>query len=246
MMRVDDSGSTDAPGRHPLATRLFHAALAVTIVTQLLTSLVMRLPFRGRPANVFFTIHQYSGYAALVLAFLFWVNILRRRRGTAPGALMPWFSVAGLRALQDDIRLHLAFLRRLRLPPHEGSAPLASAIHGLGLALMTTLAVTGAFGVLMLNAGYRGSALVWADLQVHGALGNLAWAYLFGHVGLVLIQHLSRNMPLGVMWSFRADGPHADAPHAGAPRTDEREPGARPVAVPVEDAARADRPRRRA
>ena len=52
---------TDAVPRHILATRLFHAGLALAIITQLVSSLVMEPAEDGEPGNLWFTLHEYSG-----------------------------------------------------------------------------------------------------------------------------------------------------------------------------------------
>lgn len=76
-----------------------------------------------------------------------------------------------------------------------------SAVHGLGLLLMTSMAASG--GVY--------AAQVWAGLQspepdgslamtVHFALANLVWVYLIAHAGMATIHHFASSVPLGKMW----------------------------------------------
>ncbi len=100
---------------------------------------------------------------------------------------------------------HLRTVVRGRLPAYEETSPLASAVHGLGLLLMTTMAVSG--GVY--------AAQVWAGLQspepdgslamtVHFALANLVWVYLIAHAGLATIHHFGKSAPLGKMWRLRS------------------------------------------
>lgn len=189
---------------HALSTRLVHAALALSICTQLATSLLMEGPDEASAGDVLFQIHRYSGLAALALAVLFWMTLALRRRGTAPAALFPWFSGPRRRALRADVAAHLRAVARFRLPANDESGPLASAVHGLGLLLMTAMAVSG--GVY--------AAGVWAGLQspepddalamtVHFALANLVWAYLIAHAGMATLHHLAGASPLRRMWRLR-------------------------------------------
>lgn len=189
--------------RHGLPTRLIHALLAVAVIVQLGSSLLMRFPHGSEPANIFFSIHEYSGMASLAIAALFWVTVVLRRVGTDPGALLPWFSAGRRQALIEDVRTYVAALSRLRLPPHDDATPLPSAIHGLGLLLISFMAVSGTYWYLMSLAGLGRSIFVRPVMELHGAFGNLVWAYLLGHAGLGLLQHVTRNMPLTEMWSFR-------------------------------------------
>ena len=195
--------SSSSP-RHSLATRLFHASLAGAVIVQLLSSVWMHRPRGTSPGNILFPIHEYAGMLALVLAFLFWVTVLSRRVGTAPGALLPWFSAERLRALRADVGTHLRAARAFTLPPHQDHAALPSAIHGLGLLLISYMAVSGTYWYLMSLAGLGRSAFVQPFMELHGLLGNVVWAYLIGHAALALLHHVTKNLSLGVMWSVKS------------------------------------------
>ncbi|WP_425102435.1 cytochrome b/b6 domain-containing protein [Tropicibacter sp. S64] len=195
---------TPQPDQHSLSTRLVHAGLALSICTQLATSLFMQGPTDTTAGDAIFQLHRYSGFAALVFALLFWMNLTFRHRGTAPSALFPWFSSERRRAFATDVGNHLRSLMHGRLPAYEETGPFASAVHGLGLLLMTAMAVSG--GVY--------AAQVWAGLQspepdgslamtVHFALANLVWVYLIAHAGMSTIHHFARSAPLGKMWRLK-------------------------------------------
>ncbi|MEC3862078.1 cytochrome b/b6 domain-containing protein [Mesobacterium sp. TK19101] len=195
---------TPDPDQHAHATRLVHAGLALSISTQLATSLIMQGPTDTAAGDAIFQLHRYSGFAALAFAFLFWMTLVFRRRGTAPSALFPWFSGERRRAFAADLGNHLRTGVQGSLPACEETGPLASAVHGFGLLLMTTMAVSG--GVY--------AAQVWAGLQslepdgslamtVHFALANLVWVYLIAHAGMATIHHFARSAPLGKMWRFK-------------------------------------------
>ena len=195
---------TPDPDQHALSTRLVHAGLALSICSQLATSLIMQGPTDTTVGDAMFQLHRYSGFAALAFAMLFWMTLTFRRRGTASLALFPWFSRERRRAFATDLLNHLRTAVRGRLPAYEETGPLASAIHGLGLLLMTAMAVSG--GVY--------AAQVWAGLQspepdgslamtVHLALANLVWVYLIAHAGMATIHHFARSASLARMWRLR-------------------------------------------
>ncbi len=189
--------------RHSRATRLLHAGLAVAIVTQLVTSLSMHGPDDVQAGDMLFQLHRYSGIAASGLAFGFWVAILLRSRGTEIGALIPWFSGRRLAALRRDTKVHLSALIRLRLPEHSPEAALPSAVHGLGLLLISAMAASGVLYYVQVALGLHSAEPDgMVAMTVHLALANLVWAYLIAHAALAVLHHLLRSMRLSTMWSF--------------------------------------------
>ena len=184
---------------HTRATRLVHMALAAAIAVQLLASLVMATPLHGHE-NVFFEIHEYGGLVTLVLASGFWLVALRRRRGTPMALLLPWFSDEGRKAVWLDLQRHWQSLRERTVPEAAHLSPLASAVHGLGLLLVSAMALTGALFYLAILAGATKSTWATLDIELHALLASLVWAYLIGHSGMALLHHFSRRRPLDVMW----------------------------------------------
>ena len=200
-MTPSDITAADAtPDRHTGATRLIHAGLAGAIIVQLASSQIMNPDGAG---NTAFVVHQYAGLAAFGFVVAFWANSMLRRIGTPIGLMIPWLSGARLRALGQDIMLHLTALKRLRLPAHDEASPLASAVHGLGLLLMTAMAASGV-AYYFLNTGDpdAGGAIGWI-MTVHVGLANLVWIYLIGHAAMAVLAHLIGSLPLGRMWSPR-------------------------------------------
>jgi cytochrome b561 len=195
----------DSLNKHGFATRLFHMFLALAVVLQLLTSLVMQMPREGRPGNTLFELHQYSGLGALVLSLGFWLVLALRRRGTEVGQLWPWFSVTRRLALSADTRRHWDAIKSLRLPAYNPEAALPSAVHGLGLLLITAMATSGTSYYMALLIKATDNPVFRLILEIHQLLANFVWAYLIGHAGLGLIQHFTGNLPLTTMWSLRRD-----------------------------------------
>jgi len=186
--------SMSAAVRHVFTTRLFHAGVALAVAFQLVISLVMDGPEPGRADGLALWAHEYAGLAALALIALFWLNLTLRRVGTAPGALFPWAAPARRAALRAEALALKDALTRLRLPGHDETAALASAAHGLGLLLMSAMALSGAAWF------WLGGDLL---LDLHGLFGNLAWAYLLGHAGMAALHHVTGVAPLGAMWSLK-------------------------------------------
>ena len=199
-MPATDQNITDpAASRHTFATRLVHAGLALAVVTQLFSSLGMEHPKAGRPGNFLFEVHEYGGLAAFAFILLFWIVVTARKQGTPWGLLFPWFSSTRRSAVWADVKHHVAALREKRLPAHDDASPMASAVHGLGMLLITAMAGTGTlyyfFGD---DGGFMGFVM-----EVHQTLANLAWAYLIGHAGLAVLNHFFTDFNLRSMWSLR-------------------------------------------
>lgn len=188
---------SDIP-RHGRATRLLHAGVALAVIWQLGVSLAMQGPRGTTPGDTLFSTHSYVGLAALGLIVLFWINLTLRRIGTNAGALFPWFSAERRAALWADTRAHLAALMRLRLPPYVEGSALASAVHGLGLLLMTLMAASGTAWWFT-----EPSAAAGVFENVHKLFANLAWVYLIAHAGLAVLHHLRGEASLSEMWSLR-------------------------------------------
>lgn len=192
---------TPDPDQHALSTRIVHAGLALSICSQLATSLIMQGPTDTTAGDAMFQLHRYSGFAALAFAVLFWITLTFRRRGTAPTALFPWFSDERRRAFATDVGNHLRSLLHGRLPAYEETGPLASAVHGLGLLLMTAMAVSGGIYAAQVWAGLRSPEPDGSlAMTVHFVLANLVWAYLIAHAGMATIHHFAKSAPLGKMW----------------------------------------------
>lgn len=189
---------------HPRATRLVHMGLALAVVLQLVTSLVMHGPDENSSGDFLFEIHEFSGFAALAFALLFWLIMLAQSRRTGLGAIFPWFSGARMRALWADIKTHLRALMKLGLPDYHHDAPLAAAVHGLGLLLISLMATTGTIYALGVWLGWHGTEPddVWA-IKIHVAFANLVWVYLIGHAALGALHHVMHDVKLWRIFSLR-------------------------------------------
>jgi cytochrome b561 len=188
--------TTDPPRIHSQLTRLLHAATALAIVWQLGLSLIMVPPDDAPVLGAPMILHEYGGAITFGILVLFWLNAVTRRTGTRLGALLPWGSPARLAALWADLKAHLGALLHLRAPHHQAETPLASAVHGAGLLLMTAMAASGLLW-------WQGPAsLTETAIELHVLCGNLVWAYLIGHALMGLFNHVRKDTSLGQMWSF--------------------------------------------
>lgn len=70
---------TPQADHHALSTRLVHAGLALSICTQLASSLIMQGPSETSMGDAIFQIHRYAGFAALTFALLFWLALTFRK-----------------------------------------------------------------------------------------------------------------------------------------------------------------------
>ena len=175
---------SDPPRRHSRLTRLLHAATALAVVWQLGLSLILVPPDEAPVLGAPMILHEYGGAIAFGILLLFWLNAMVRRGGTSFGALLPWFSASRLAALGTDLKAHLGALVRLHPPAHSAESPLASAVHGLGLMLMTGMAASGL-------VWWLGPAAVGENaIHLHVLFGTLVWVYLIAHAAMGLFHHV--------------------------------------------------------
>lgn len=192
--------------KHALSTRLVHAGLAIAIITQLATSLVMVKPKLDQAENIWFEIHEYSGLTAFALAFIFWLTLFFRGHGSEPALLFPWFSGKSRKALAEDAVRHFRDLTRFRLTPYDPNAALPGAIHGLGLLLVTAMGVTGGLFYVAMLTSQTDASFAKLAISLHEPMSKLVWAYIVGHAGMGTIHHFAHDVSLSEMWSFRTRG----------------------------------------
>lgn len=180
---------------HSIGTKVLHLILAAAVVHQLLISLLMQAPGRGRAGDSLFELHELGGLLSLATLVIFFIWTATRKTGTPTGLLFPWASPQRMRALAADIRLHVAGARRGTLPVTE-SSPLASATHGLGLLIALLMAATGAAGYFL--------EVARPLLGVHETVAPLMWAYLIGHAGLAVLHQLAGHRILQRMFRLQA------------------------------------------
>jgi cytochrome b561 len=164
-------------------TRILHLVLLLAVAHQLLNSEFMSRPEHGEPASVLYVMHEYTGLGSFGVVLAFWVWALLRRGETRLDKLFPWLFPARMREIFSEIRSSkglsgAAIFQRL-------SPILAGAVHGLGLLVVSSMAITGT--IYYFTAG---TPLAEQVLDLHSLISNLMWAYLIGHGGVALLHHL--------------------------------------------------------
>jgi cytochrome b561 len=185
-------------------TRLLHILVMLVVVVQLAVSTVMEMAKPSLPGgDLVFEVHEVVGLSSLLILASFWLWALVRRGETALGALVPWFSARRRQELIADARAQWACARRLRVPEPADNAPLASAVHGLGLLTATAMVATGL--IVYLGLGPTGQLPAAADLalDLHRFLANLMWAYVIGHGAMAILHHVAGHPVWARMFSFR-------------------------------------------
>lgn len=183
-----------------LLTRILHLLLLLAVLHQLIGSTFMEEPKPGLSEDPLFQFHEWGGLTSLGLVSVFWLWAIVRRGETSFGALLPWFSAHRLAEVWTDLKSHGQALMRFRLPDDRTGA-LASAVHGLGLLIVTAMALTGAASLVATDG------VAEPIHELHKFLGNFMWAYLVGHASLAVIHHVAGSDVLRQMfsWGTRAD-----------------------------------------
>jgi len=174
--------------------RWLHAGMALAVLIQVLSSLVMEVPQPGQvplePQHAFFLIHEGSGLTLVTLLVLHWLWALSGHVAGGWGHLFPWFSRAGLRALLAALKALPTWLRDSSAVDDEVMYPLVGAVHGLGLLTVTAMALTGATMVFGMGPGGSMGTILHAVRWAHGFVANFMWAYVIGHVAMALLHQV--------------------------------------------------------
>jgi cytochrome b561 len=180
--------------KYDRATRWLHAGISLGVVIQLSTSVLMSVPRPGGPLQEpgfhMCEVHRWSGICVAGLVLLHWLWLLTGHVTGGWGHLFPWFSAPRLRALVADVKELPNWFRGAFPGQQEETTPLAGAVHGLGLLLISCMAVAGA--VIFFRMGPHGSMsrFVATVREIHMFAGEVLWVYLAGHVGMALLHQL--------------------------------------------------------
>ncbi len=179
-------------------TRVLHLVLLVAVVHQLLNSEFMSQPEPGDAPSVLYEMHEYIGLASFGVVLAFWVWTLVRRGETRLDTLFPWLFPMRMREIFSEITGAAGVLHGMELFERV-SGILAGAVHGLGLLVVTGMAVTGAVYYFTL-----GMPLAHEALDLHKLMANLTWAYLIGHGAVAVLRHLlGSDVVLRMFWIRR-------------------------------------------
>lgn len=179
--------------------RWLHAGIALGVVIQLSTSQLMEAPEPGvslkGTAHSLFMVHRWSGISIFTLVLIHWLWGLRGHITGGWGHLFPWFSKTRFEALISDVKAVPEWLRGQFPDQRTQTIPLAGAVHGLGLAAVSAMVVTGATLFFGMRPDGSMSAAVKTVEGIHTFIANFIWVYLVGHVALALF-HQIKGVPL--------------------------------------------------
>jgi cytochrome b561 len=165
------------------ATRVLHVLLLLAVLHQVITSEITVRPLPGDTPSTLFLLHEYIGMATLGLVCAFWLWSLMRHGETSLSKLFPWLSPHRIVAIVEDGVGQIEAIRRGDFPV-ESSGAFVSAVHGLGLLIVTAMATTGT--ILFFSDG----RVFHYAMSLHRMIANLMWAYLIGHSGIAALHHL--------------------------------------------------------
>ena len=165
-------------------TRVVHAALAITVLAELSTGLIVSQATRPR----WLVIHSILGIATTFVIIVDWMWTWARR--DLP-ILFPW-NRAGMRVVgREAVQVFQG-----KLPGSGDGTGLSSFMHGIGLLAVSGMAITGLLMYMKIPGGYglylHSSAYAFFTMlaTTHLYLSYVVWAYLIGHVFFAALQQV--------------------------------------------------------
>ena len=167
------------------ATRWLHLLIALGITTQLILSLILVPPDELDGASEIGKIamegHEIVGLVTASLLLLHWIWLFMRSSDLKFQNLFPWFSAAGLQQIKSDIQF---LISHKTLPKARDHGGLSGFVHGLGILVASSLALTGVGLYIVIDFTQQGAdnPLFENIAEVHELLASLMWTYLVAHV----------------------------------------------------------------
>ncbi len=179
-------------------TRILHWGFALLIPLQLLSEELMKRPKPGRIRDdmqiFFFEMHELIGWAAFILVTMRLIWGLMSSEASWM-RLYPYFSATGRKLLAYELKNEVPGWFKGKLPNPSRERCMASAVHGLGLLLVTTMGLTG----VMMSLGMEDSGLMTGIIhdakEFHELLGTLLWIYIIAHVAMTAL-HMMLGHPM--------------------------------------------------
>ena len=168
-------------------TRLVHSALAVTVLAQLFTGLVVAKANHPQ----WLLVHTALGILTSIVIVVHWIWTWARRDIQV---LFPW-SRAGL----AQVGRELFGVFRGKLPGYGDTVGLSSFVHGIGLLAVSSMAVTGLLMYFVIPGGYGLSlhstayGLFTTLATMHLWLSYMVWFYLGGHIFFAALHEVLGN-----------------------------------------------------
>jgi cytochrome b561 len=176
----------ESPAPYSRFIRLTHILVAIAIVFQLGISLVMDHPHAKKPMTVdgglYYSWHQWVGLATLAILVCAWTYRVITWKRESQGRIFPWVTASGRTALIAETKQFL--LLRLTTIPEDGA--LSGTIHGLGLLIALSMALTGGAIYLALGANNAVTPAAQSIMDLHSFLSTFMWIYLCAHAVMAL------------------------------------------------------------
>jgi cytochrome b561 len=190
-------------------TRLLHLTIMLSVLLQLLSEQLMKVPKPGESVQtyeaIFLNLHEWNGFVVLGLA-VFYIMYLTDDSDDWK-RLFPWASTSGCKGLWQEIRHDMPGWLTGQLKTPDEAHHIAGTVHGLGILLAIALGSTG----IMIFMGLESSGEMNEDIkllrELHSDLGTLMWFYIFGHAGMAIMHHVKGHSLLREMFSLKADKP---------------------------------------
>lgn len=184
-------------------TRVIHISLALAVIVQLASSLFMSHDEKSGGENLLFEVHEYSGLTSLAIITIFWLWVFFRKKGTPADLLFPWFSRLQREAFKTSAIRHFKVLKAKKIPKYEDDDAVASAIHGLGILIISVMTLTGLLYFIGGKMGAPDGLIATVAITIHAPFSKLVWVYLIGHAGIAVLHAWRRERPLSIMWSLK-------------------------------------------
>jgi len=189
---------------HSHITRFIHLCIALLIIGQLFSIYAVENKlFTDAVRTGLWSVHKYGGITVFFALFAFWINSFKRHHGTPISELFPWFSVCSLKTLGADCVVYLKQIISFKIPEHTTPSPLASAIHGLGIIIMSVMATTGVHRYIVYEFAIAKTPVIKYISSLHHTFADYAWIYLGIHVSMALVNHIAKKQSLSAMWCLR-------------------------------------------
>jgi len=197
--------------RFDRTVRSLHLYMMLTVLVQLISSQLMKVPRPGETVqsikSIFLGLHEWDGFIVLAIVAFYLMYMSNDRDDWK--RLFPWMSATGCKGLWQEIRFDIPGWLKGRLKKPAEAHYIADMVHGLGILLIIGLGSTG----IMIFMRLETSGEMNEDLRLlrglHAYLGALLWIYMLGHVGMTLIHQLKGHDILRDMFSLKEVDPES-------------------------------------
>lgn len=169
----------------PFSFGLVHWGFSLFVILAAITSIFVHRkdPLTALPI----ILHIIVGACVIFLLLCQWILLFVKKHRAVKAHLFP-YHIEGRRCILADIHL----LLKGRLPPKGIRPGLSGFVEGLGILLLTLMALTG---LTYLLGNLFANAPTWTVpfLDVHSFFSGFVWAFIIGHSGMALLHTLIKK-----------------------------------------------------